>query len=79
VREKQRRKIVREYIPFMTEQEKDIFAYLLTKSQKMITADQDGGYAATLISRGVRVRAMRPGQVADLADVPFVVPDYVRG
>ena len=77
VREKQQRKIVREYTPFMTEREKRIVAYLLAKSQKMITADQDGGYAATLISRGILVRAMQPGQVADPTNVPFVVPDHV--
>jgi hypothetical protein len=76
-REKQQRKAVREYIPYMTEQEKKIVAYLLAKNQKMITAEQDGGFAATLISRGILVRAMRPGQVTDLMNVPFMVPDHV--
>jgi hypothetical protein len=76
-KEKQQRKVVREYIPYMTKQEKGIVAYMLAKNQKMITAEQDGGYAATLISRGILVRAMRPGQVADMMNVPFIMPDHV--
>lgn len=76
-KEKQQRKLVREYIPYMTEQEKSIIAYLLAKNQKMITAAQDGGYATTLISRGILVLAMRPGQVADMMNVPFLVPDHI--
>lgn len=77
LREKQQRKAVRDYVPFMTEQERGIVAYLLAKNQKTITAEQDGGYAATLISRGILVRAMRPGQVADAMNMPFAVPDHV--
>lgn len=67
---------MREYIPFMTEQGKRIVAYLLAKNQTVITAGQDGGNAVTLISRGLLIRAMRPGQVVGLTDVPFVVPDH---
>lgn len=77
IKEKQLQKTVREYIPFMTEQERKIISYLLANNQKTITAEQDGGYAATLISRGILVLAMRPGQVADPMNVPFAVPNYV--
>jgi hypothetical protein len=74
---KQQRKDVREYIPFMTKQEKEILAYLLAKHQKIITADQDGGYAATLISHGILRRALQPYQVSTATNVPFTVPDHV--
>ena len=41
----------------------------------MFTAEADGGYAVTLISRGIVVRAMIGGQQAAHDDVPFAVPD----
>jgi len=75
--EKWQRKDVREYIPFMTDREKKIISYLLAKNQKVITAAQDGGYAVTLISRGILRRSMRPGQAATVEDMPFVIPDHV--
>lgn len=62
---------------FITEQEKRIVAYLLAKNQTVITAGQDGGNAVTLISRGLLIRALRPGQVVGLTDVPFLVPDHI--
>lgn len=77
MQERYQRKVVRAYIPFMTEKEKRIVAYLLAKNQKMITAEQDGGNAVTLIARGILIRAMRPGQTVGLTDVPFVVPDHI--
>jgi hypothetical protein len=74
---RQHKRRVLEYIPHMTEHEREIIAYLLAKNQKMITADRDGGYANTLISRGMLVMVARPGQVLDASDVPFAVPDHV--
>jgi hypothetical protein len=43
----------------------------------MITADQDGGHAATLISKGILRLAVLRGQTVRGTDVPFVVPDCV--
>jgi hypothetical protein len=76
-RQRQQRQNVRNYIPHMTSQEKQIIAYLLAKNQKTITADQDGGYASTLISRGILVLALQRGQVFRGSDTPFAVPDYI--
>ncbi len=77
MKRRQQRRTVRKYIPHMTDQEKEIVAYLLEKNQKMITADQDGGFAATLISQGILTIAARRGQVLDVLAVPFVVPDHI--
>jgi hypothetical protein len=68
---------VREYIPHMTPKEREIVGYLLSKNQKTFTCNQDGGYAATLISRGLIVRALRGGQVFDAFAMPAMVPDHV--
>jgi hypothetical protein len=70
-----RRRDLRNYIPYMTEQERKIIAYLLHYNQKMFTAEADGGHAVTLISRGIVVRAMIGGQQAAHDDVPFAIPD----
>jgi hypothetical protein len=68
---------VRNYIPHMTKQDQEIIAYLLHHNQKMFQADQDGGYAAPLISKGIiRISAQR-GQVLDLTRVPFAIPDHI--
>jgi hypothetical protein len=74
---RRQRHYVRNYIPHMTTQEKQIIAYLLAKNQKTITADQDGGYASTLIPRGILVLAVRRGQAFRASDTPFAVPDHI--
>ena len=76
-REKQQRKAVREYIPFMTDHEKAIIAYLLHRNQKTFTAPSDGGHAATLISRRIIVRALVPGQMFSAEDMPLAIPDHI--
>lgn len=65
------------YIPFMTENEKRIIAYLLHKNQKTFTASSDGGHAGTLLSRGIVVVTLKDGQHVDLEHVPMTIPDYV--
>jgi len=64
-------------IPQMTDKEREIIAYLLTKNQSMFTCTPDGGHANTLISKGIVVRALLPGQAYTEIDVPFRVPDYI--
>jgi hypothetical protein len=71
------KRAVQDYIPHMTEKERKIIAYLLAKNQKMFTAASDGGYAATLLSRGLVRVAAQSGQHVDMFDVPMMVPDYV--
>lgn len=68
---------VRKYIPHMTEQERAIIAFLLAKNQKMFTVESTGGYAVSLISRGIVVRALQPGQAFTLINMPVAVPDHV--
>jgi Super-infection exclusion protein B len=77
INKKRQRRMVGEYIPHMTETERSIIAYLLAKNQKMITGDRDGGYASTLISKGILIVALRAGQVVDTIDVPFIIPDPI--
>jgi hypothetical protein len=77
VNEKRFQKEVRNYIPHMTEKEREIIGYLLTKNQKQFTADQDGGYATSLISRQIVMYAYQPGQVFRGTDVPMRIPDIV--
>lgn len=55
-------KAVREFIPYMTDKDREIIGYLLYHNQKMFQADQDGGYAAPLISKGIIRPSGRAGQ-----------------
>lgn len=68
---------VEAYIPHMTEEELEIVGYLLHKNQKSFTCAQDGGHAMTLISRGIVVLALRPGQAFTVFDMPVVIPDHI--
>jgi hypothetical protein len=71
------KRAVRAYIPYMTSKEREIISYLLVRNQKMFTADETGGYAATLMSRGIIVSALRPGQVFDRLEKPMAIPDHI--
>jgi hypothetical protein len=65
------------YIPFMTEKDRKIIAYLLEKNQKQFTGASDGGYAVGLISRGIIEADLRDKQVFRENDVPFHIPDPI--
>lgn len=70
-------KAFEDYIPYMTEEERAVFAQLLHENRKSFTAADDGGHAATLLGRGfIRVIAVR-GQMVSMEDVPFAVPDHI--
>ncbi len=73
---REKRKL-RQYNPFMTPKEKEIIGYLLAKNLKTFTADSDGGYAATLLSRGIIIVLARLGQYLHLNKVPMAVPDFL--
>jgi len=77
VHERRFQREVRNYIPHMTEKDREIIGYLLAKNQKQFTADQDGGYATNLISRKVVRYAAQPGQIFRGTDVPMRIPDNV--
>lgn len=68
---------VRRYIPHMTSKEKEIIGYLLSRNQKVFVAATDGGYANTLIARGIVMIALRPGQVFEDDHIPMCIPDDV--
>jgi hypothetical protein len=68
---------VRRYIQSMTETEREIIGYLLTKNQKLFIASHDGGYAMPLISQKIVIHALQPGQQFDLENSPMVIPDHV--
>ncbi len=68
---------LREYIPFMTEKDKEIIGYLLYHNQRIFVNPQDAGYAATLLSKGIIRVSAQQGQVLDLTRVPFEIPDYI--
>jgi hypothetical protein len=44
---------VANYIPHMTDKEREIIGYLLTHNQTTFTAGSDGGHARTLLARGI--------------------------
>ena len=73
---RQKVKEVLEFIPYMTDKDREIIGYLLYHNQKMFQATQDGGYAAPLISKGVIKISLRHGQTFDASHVPFEIPNY---
>ena len=75
IRRAQRR--VAKGIPQMTPKEREIISYLLANNQRMFTSTVDGGYANTLISKWIVVRALLPGQTFTYNEMPFEVPEYI--
>jgi hypothetical protein len=70
-------KALRKYIPHMLPKEREIIGFLLSKNQKMFTGASDGGYARTLISRRIIVRALIPGQGVDYDAIPYAIHDHI--
>jgi hypothetical protein len=66
---------LRDYIPHMSEKERERIAYLLAKNQKMFQTTFDAGYAATLLARGI-VR-LAGNQHVNPWRVPFTVPNHL--
>lgn len=69
-------KTLEEYIPYMTDHERIIIGYLLEKNLKTITAESDGGYASTLLSRGIIRPIGTRGQHVDLTRMPMAIPNH---
>jgi hypothetical protein len=63
-----------EEIETLSKTERTILSYLLHHNQRLFTCAADGGHAATLMSRGIVRRALRPGQVFDYDDMPVEIP-----
>jgi len=71
------KRAARDYIPHMTPKERQIIGYLLAKNQRVFTCASDGGYATTLLSAGILVRALRSGQMFAMEDMPVAVPAHI--
>jgi hypothetical protein len=67
----------RDYVPYLTENERQILGYLREKKLKSFLADHDGGYAGTLLARGFVVYVGVRGQSFDLDKTPMAVPEHV--
>jgi len=70
-------KKVRDFIQYMNDRERKIIGYLLFHNQKTFQSEVAGGYAATLISRGIIVQSTVVGQAYDPGWAPFEVPDHI--
>lgn len=73
------RRDIGNYIPYMTAQERRIIGYLIAHNQKQFAGEDDGGYAATLIARGIVISALQSGpiQVISTNNVPMRIPDLI--
>jgi len=71
------KRMVRKYIPFMNEQEREIIAYLLARNEKTFEADSDGGRAASLLSHGIVRIPVTLGQHFDMSNMPTRIPDHI--
>jgi hypothetical protein len=65
---------VEDYIPLMTEKDREIIGYLLHRKERMFTADVDGGHARLLVSLGIIRSALKSGQPFYENDAPFEMP-----
>src|SRR5258708_6319367 len=74
---RRKKKEIREYIPFMTDKDREIIAYLLYFNLKMFEADSDGGNASLLISKGVITLKTHPQLRYRGTNIPMTIPDYV--
>jgi hypothetical protein len=70
---------VENYLPHLSEKDREIIAYLLAHNQKTIIADMDGGHAMTLIARAFLIVQTAPGQTDYENRVPMIIPDNVWG
>jgi len=74
-RYREKRRFERE-MAFLTPQERNIFAYLLAKKQKMFEVQPDGEQAMTLLSKGFVVHSVhRP--LAVHRDITVEVPEHL--
>ena len=67
----------RDYVPYLNDKERQILGYLRKKKLKTFTAEIDGGYASTLLSRGfIKIIAVH-NQRFDEDKGPMAVPEHV--
>ena len=65
------------YVPYLTDIEWRILAYLFQNDQKVFTASVDGDLASTLYNQGYVKMAVKPGQQASIMSCTFAVSDPV--
>ena len=73
---KRKKSLIKE-IPFLTDVEREIIAYLLHHNQKLFEAEIDGDRASTLLAKGIIRTANTRARMIAFDGVPFEIPDYV--
>lgn len=61
----------------LSERERKILSYLVTRGERHFTTNMNGGHAAGLIGRGLIYRAVRPGHTFHALSTPFTVDEDV--
>jgi hypothetical protein len=69
------RELFRDYVPYLTENEREILAYLYQNNQKTFVADMTGDLASTLYNRGLVRMLAKPGQGVSALSCTFEVPE----
>lgn len=64
-------------IPFLNDRERQILGYLREKKIKTFTADQDGGYASTLLGKRYLYFIGQQAQSFDITRMPVAVAEHV--
>lgn len=61
----------------LTARERNILSFLVTRGERHFTADMNGGYAASLIGRGLIHRTVRRGHTFHALSAPYSVDEDV--
>jgi hypothetical protein len=72
-----RQRQAEESLDDITNREREILSFLVTRGERHFTTEIDGGFAAGLIGRGLIHRAVRSGQAFDQLSTPFTVDEDV--
>jgi hypothetical protein len=67
----------RDYMPYLSPKDRQILGYLRAKKMKTFVADDDAGYASTLLSRRFIYLCAVGGQRFDADKVSFAVHEHV--
>lgn len=68
---------LREYLPFLSDEERVVLGWLVEFQRKSFTAPIDGGNVVTLIHRRIVRSGLSGGQMFDPLDAPFYIPDHL--
>ena len=66
-----------QYIPYMTDKDREIIGYLLHHNQKMFESLENGGHANLLIAKGIIRLAAKVGPIVAVDSMPCEIPDHI--